>query len=83
MGGIRFSNLSEWKGSEKCSHQAIRQNLITEFIGADTWYLQTIFKDTHQNPELGFTEIRTPGIMAEELKELGYEVQTGIGKPGL
>ncbi len=45
--------------------------------------LVTIFKDIHQNPELGFMETRTAGIVAKELKTLGYEVKTGIGKTGV
>jgi len=56
---------------------------ITQSIDADTERLQTIFKDIHQNPELGFMEVRTSGIVASELKALGYKVQTGIGKTGV
>jgi amidohydrolase len=40
-------------------------------------------KDLHQNPELGFMESRTAGIVAKELQALGYEVKTGIGKTGV
>ena len=71
------------RGSKSAQSSSDQVELITQFIGADTWYLQTIFKDIHQNPELGFTEVHTSGILAEELKELGYEVQTGIGKTGV
>jgi hippurate hydrolase len=45
--------------------------------------LITIFKDIHQNPELQFNETRTAAIVAKELKALGYEVKTGIGKTGV
>jgi amidohydrolase len=50
---------------------------------ADSLRLVEIFKDIHQNPELGFMEVRTSGIIAKELKALGYEVITGIGKTGV
>ncbi|MES1226553.1 MAG: amidohydrolase, partial [Bacteroidota bacterium] len=50
---------------------------------SDSLRLVEIFKDIHQNPELGFMETRTAGIIAKELKTLGYEVITGIGKTGV
>ena len=40
-------------------------------------------RDLHQNPELGNREFRTSGIIAEHLKELGLEVQTGIAHTGV
>lgn len=41
-------------------------------------YRNDIFKDLHANPELAFNEVRTAGIVAKELKNLGFEVQAGI-----
>ncbi|MEP7292017.1 MAG: M20 family metallopeptidase [Chloroflexota bacterium] len=40
-------------------------------------------RDFHQHPELAFEEVRTAGIVARELTELGLEVQAGIGKTGV
>lgn len=40
-------------------------------------------RDFHMHPELGFEEFRTAGIVAEELRKLGLEVQTGVGKTGV
>lgn len=40
-------------------------------------------RDIHQHPELGFDVHRTAGIVAEKLKNLGMDVQTGIGKTGV
>jgi len=40
-------------------------------------------RDLHQHPELAFEEVRTAGIIAEELGRLGLEVQTGVGKTGV
>ncbi len=40
-------------------------------------------RDLHRHPELAFEEIRTAGIVADELNVLGLEVQTGIGKTGV
>lgn len=63
------------------SGQLVEQ--ITASIASDTNRLQDIYKDLHQNPELGFMEVRTSGIVANELKSLGYKVKTGIGKTGV
>src|SRR5271170_1249394 len=40
-------------------------------------------RDLHEHPELGFEEVRTAGIVARELNNLGLEVQTGVGKTGV
>jgi len=40
-------------------------------------------RDFHQNPELSNREVRTSGIVAEHLKKLGLEVQTGIARTGV
>lgn len=61
---------------------ALKAQLNTA-IDADSERLINIFKDIHQNPELGFMEVRTAGIVEKELKALGYDVKTGIGKTGV
>ncbi|MCB0014516.1 MAG: M20/M25/M40 family metallo-hydrolase, partial [Anaerolineales bacterium] len=40
-------------------------------------------RDFHQHPELGFQESRTSKIVADRLRELGLEVQTGLGQTGV
>jgi amidohydrolase len=40
-------------------------------------------RDFHQHPELSFQEVRTAGIVAQKLSELGLEVRTGVGKTGV
>ncbi len=40
-------------------------------------------RDFHAHPELAFEEVRTAGIVARTLGELGFEVQTGVGKTGV
>jgi hippurate hydrolase len=41
-------------------------------------------RDFHENPELGFEEVRTSGIVAAKLREFGCdEVVTGIAKTGV
>ncbi len=46
-------------------------------------YTRALRRDLHRHPELGFQEVRTAGIVARELGELGLEVQTGVGKTGV
>lgn len=40
-------------------------------------------RDLHQNPELSNREFRTAGIVAEHLRSLGMEVQTGVAHTGV
>ena len=40
-------------------------------------------RDFHKHPEIAFEEVRTAGIVVDELNKLGLEVQTGIGKTGV
>lgn len=40
-------------------------------------------RDIHANPELGFAEVRTSGLVARHLKALGYEVREGVAKTGV
>ncbi|MEJ2758558.1 MAG: M20 family metallopeptidase [Anaerolineales bacterium] len=46
-------------------------------------YTQAMRRDFHAHPEIGFQEVRTSGIVAKELQELGIEVSTGIAKTGV
>ena len=56
---------------------------IKKMAYADSARLVGIFKDIHQNPELGFMETRTAAIVAKELTSLGFDVKTEIGITGV
>jgi amidohydrolase len=59
---------------------------MTDFLKTATElfpYTQTLRRDFHMHPELGFKEIRTGGIVAKELEALGIEVTKGVGKTGV
>ncbi len=45
--------------------------------------LIAIRRDLHRHPELGFQEVRTAGIIADRLRAMGLEPQTGIGLTGV
>ena len=40
-------------------------------------------RDFHQHPELGLQEVRTAKVVAEHLRALGMEVQTGVAGTGV
>ncbi|TWF95801.1 amidohydrolase [Saccharopolyspora dendranthemae] len=45
--------------------------------------VRELYEDLHRNPELSFQEVRTAGVLAERLREAGYEVTTGVGGTGV
>ncbi len=40
-------------------------------------------RDLHEHPELAFEEVRTSTIVAQRLRALGLDVQTGVAKTGV
>lgn len=46
-------------------------------------FSQAVRRDLHRNPELGFKEVRTAGVIAKELRQLGLEVTTGVAETGV
>lgn len=40
-------------------------------------------RDLHQHPELAFEEVRTAGVVAQELKDLGLKVETSVATTGV
>jgi hippurate hydrolase len=45
--------------------------------------LAELYRDLHAHPELAFAEHRTAGIVADRLRDLGYQVTTGVGGTGV
>ena len=45
--------------------------------------LEELYKDLHTNPELSFQEVRTSGIAAQHLEDLGFTVHRNVGKTGV
>src|ERR1041385_3714765 len=44
---------------------------------------EALYIDLHRHPELSFHENETAAKLAGELRELGYEVTTGVGRVGI
>ena len=45
--------------------------------------LVAVRRDLHMHPELAFEEHRTADLLAERLRSLGYQVQTGVAQTGV
>ena len=53
------------------------------FTGAGLDEMVATRRDLHAHPELGFEEVRTSGIVADRLRQLGLEPRTGVGRTGV
>jgi amidohydrolase len=84
--GLSAALLPAWAQPAGASNAPLPAALIDKVksaVDADSARLTELFKDLHAHPELGFTETRTAGIVAKELKALGFTVTEGIGKTGV
>src|SRR6202158_1258405 len=44
---------------------------------------EALYSDLHQHPELSFHETETAAKLANDIRQLGYEVTTGVGRVGI
>ena len=56
---------------------------MTQLPPIDRATLVATRRDLHANPELGFQETRTSGLIAQRLGQLGYQVRSHVGKTGV
>jgi hippurate hydrolase len=56
---------------------------VTSVSVTDLSELGTLYRDLHAHPELAFAEHRTSGIVAERLRQLGYQVTIEVGGTGV
>lgn len=45
--------------------------------------LDSLYKDIHKNPELGYQEVRTTKLLADNMRKIGFQVTENIGGTGL
>jgi amidohydrolase len=83
LGSLFFIPAALFAQPKKSVTSSINVPAIKQMAYADSSRQVEMYKDLHQNPELGFMEVRTSGIIAKELQALGYEVITGIAKTGV
>lgn len=60
-----------------------QESPVRQWADANLADIATLYRELHQAPELSFQEEKTAARMAQELRALGAEVQTGIGGHGL
>jgi amidohydrolase len=46
-------------------------------------YTRQFRRDFHMHPEIGLRELRSAGIIAKELSDLGLQVRSGVGQTGV
>ncbi|MGX5200392.1 amidohydrolase [Aliikangiella sp. IMCC44632] len=62
---------------------ALDVNKLNSQISQDYPYLESLYQDLHQNPEVSFQEVETAQKIAAELSQLGFKVTTGFGGHGV
>jgi amidohydrolase len=55
----------------------------TAEVAAEYPRAEALYLDLHRHPELSFHETETAAKLAGELRQLGYEVTTGVGRTGI
>jgi hippurate hydrolase len=58
-------------------------NRVIEGVQAWQGELAAIRQDIHAHPELGMEEVRTAGLVAQQLRDWGVEVSEGVGRLGV
>nr|WP_321510125.1 M20 family metallopeptidase [uncultured Celeribacter sp.] len=57
--------------------------VIDQRVAEITERLIVVRRDIHAHPETGFDTHRTAALIADELRQMGIEVKTGVGRTGL
>lgn len=57
--------------------------MIEHYIRGFEEELREIRHQIHENPELGLQEFKTSALVAEKLRQLGYEVEQGLATTGV
>ncbi|HXS50444.1 MAG TPA: amidohydrolase [Sphingomicrobium sp.] len=56
---------------------------LSDAIHADMPRLMALYRDLHAHPELSMQEVRTPALLAPQMRKLGFDVTEHVGKTGL
>ena len=56
---------------------------LSESINSDMPQLLELYRDLHSHPELSMQEVRTPALLAADMRKLGFEVTEHVGKTGV
>ncbi|HEX8532655.1 MAG TPA: amidohydrolase [Allosphingosinicella sp.] len=56
---------------------------VRDAVANDMPSLMTLYRELHAAPELSMQEVKTAARLAAEVKKLGFDVTTGVGKTGV
>ncbi len=56
---------------------------LRDAVAKDMPSLMALYRDLHASPELSMQEVKTAAKLAAEVKKLGFDVTTGVGKTGV
>lgn len=80
---LTLAALAACAASSALAQSAVPSARIVPLVDGMYPQLESIYKDIHANPELGFQETRTAAKLAAELRALGFEVTEGVGRTGV
>ncbi len=80
---LTLAALAACAASSVLGQSAVPSARIVPLVDGMYPQLESIYKDIHANPELGFQETRTAAKLAAELRALGFEVTEGVGRTGV
>ncbi|MDI3380044.1 amidohydrolase [Xenophilus aerolatus] len=80
---LSLAVLAACAASSVLAQSAAPSSRIAPLVDGMYPQLESIYKDIHANPELGFQETRTAAKLAAELRALGFEVTEGVGRTGV
>jgi amidohydrolase len=58
------------------------ESVLAGLVSARAWQ-EELYRDVHQHPELSHQEHRTAELVADRLRQSGYEVHEGVGGTGV
>src|SRR3954471_15119201 len=64
------------------SSNAAIATVLTGLDDVRPW-VEQLYRDVHQHPELSHQETRTAGLVADRLRGAGFEVHEGVGGTGV
>ena len=56
---------------------------VNDYLQKDMDYLVDFYKDRHMHPEISFQESATAARLADELRNIGWQVTEGVGQTGV
>ncbi len=78
---VTFSTRAEGRVGDEGAKERIAE--VKQRLDAECERLEALYKHLHSNPELSLREARTSARLAQELKEIGFDVTENVGGYGV